>query len=107
MTATRLGLQNGDGEPAAAPHRGGGDSFAAHEEPDVAQARVTATRYLARGIDWLDDRLAAATLGRRRERPALLGLLFHGVFADAAEIAAWLCPQTPGGSRRHDFAASG
>ena len=45
-------------------------------------------RSLARGIDWLDDRLAAATLGRWRERPALLGFLFHGVFESAEEIAA-------------------
>lgn len=43
---------------------------------------------LARSLDWLDDRLAAAALAKRRERPALLGFLFHGVFESAAEIAA-------------------
>lgn len=45
-------------------------------------------RSLTRSVDWLDDRLAAATLARRRERPALLAFLFHGVFESAAEIAA-------------------
>ncbi len=45
-------------------------------------------RYVARGIDWIDDRLAAATLAQRRERPALLGFLFHSVFASAEEVAA-------------------
>lgn len=49
---------------------------------------MTTKQYLARGVDWLDDRLAAATLGQRRERPALLGFLFHGVFESAQEIAA-------------------
>ena len=44
-------------------------------------------RLLTRGIDWLDDRLAASSLGRRRERPALLAFVFHGVFESPAEIA--------------------
>lgn len=43
---------------------------------------------LVRGLDRVDDGLAAATLARRRERPALLGFLFHGVYESAAEIAA-------------------
>jgi len=43
---------------------------------------------LVRGLDWVDDRLAATTLARRRERPALLGFLFHGIYESAAEIAA-------------------
>ncbi len=36
----------------------------------------------------VDHRLAAATLARRRERPALLAFMVHGVFADAREAAA-------------------
>lgn len=47
-----------------------------------------AKRYLARAVDRIDDLLAAATLRRKRERPALLGFLFHGIFESAAEVAA-------------------
>lgn len=36
----------------------------------------------------LDHRLAAATLARRRERPALLAFMVHGVFADERDAAA-------------------
>lgn len=45
-------------------------------------------RWVARSVDWIDDRLAAATLARGRERPALLGFVFHAVFESDAEIAA-------------------
>ncbi len=53
----------------------------------IAQAGAAMKRNLTRSVDWLDDRLAAATLGRRRERPALLGFMFHSVFESAAEVA--------------------
>lgn len=43
---------------------------------------------LVRCVDWLDDRLAATTLGHQRERPALLSFLFHAVFEGEGEIAA-------------------
>jgi peptidoglycan/xylan/chitin deacetylase (PgdA/CDA1 family) len=49
---------------------------------------VAVKRSLVRAVDWLDDRLAAVSLARRRERPGLLGFLFHGVFASRAEVEA-------------------
>ena len=45
-------------------------------------------RSLVRAVDWLDDRLAAASLARRRESPAVLGFFFHGVFESRAEVDA-------------------
>lgn len=68
-----------------ASHR---DALAAYGGADIAHDGATMKRTLTRRIDWLDDRLAAATLGRRRERPALLAFVFHGVYESALEIGA-------------------
>ena len=45
-------------------------------------------RTLTRNLDRLDDWLAAASLRRAREHPALLAFFFHGLFENTAEIAA-------------------
>jgi len=53
-------------------------------------------RFLARGLDRVDDMLARASLRRGRERPALLAFFFHGVFESAQEIdAAGVWPAQP------------
>lgn len=54
----------------------------------MTSTSTTVTRRLAQVLRLIDRQVARASLRLRRERPALLGFLFHSVFESAEELAA-------------------